>query len=226
VAESPGPGRRYDVIMALLHRADLTPTKLELLNAWLPTKDWYPGPAAPDLAKVGAFRFDDPAGEVGVETLLVQAGDGPVLQVALTYRAAPLDGAERWLVGTTEHSVLGPRWVYDASGDPVYAATLAATILTGAGQAAEEFEVDGVRQARPNDLQVTGSGHAGAPVPAVTSVLQVTDTDPTRIATDSVSLTVIRVLTDAAPDPDAAATLTGTWPGSPTPRLLAYIPVG
>jgi hypothetical protein len=208
--------------MALLHRADLTPTKLDLLNAWLPTKDWYPGPAAPDLARVGAFRFDDPAGEVGVETLLVQAGDGPVLQVPLTYRAAPLAGAERWLVGTTEHSVLGRRWVYDASGDPVYAATLAATILTGAGQAAEEFEVDGVRQVRPNDLQATGSGHAGAAVPAVTGVLRVEDTDPTRIATGSLDLTVVRVLTHDAAAPDDAGTLTATWPGSLTPRLLAY----
>ncbi|MEV4512137.1 hypothetical protein AB0K00_24600 [Dactylosporangium sp. NPDC049525] len=208
--------------MALLHRADLTPTKLELLNAWLPTRDWYPGPAAPDLAKVAAFRFDDPAGEVGIETLLVRAGDGPVLQVPLTYRGAPLDGAERWLVGTTEHSVLGHRWVYDATGDPVYAATLAATILTGAGQAAEEFEVDGVRQARANDMHVTGSGHAGAVVPAVTGVLRVADTHPTRIATDALDLTVLRVLTDDPADPGDAPTLTGTWAGSPTPRLLAY----
>jgi hypothetical protein len=208
--------------MALLHRADLTPSKLELLNAWLPTRDWYTGPAAPDLAKVAAFRFDDPAGEVGVETLLVQAGDGPVLQVPLTYRSAPLAGAERWLVGTTEHSVLGHRWVYDASGDPVYAATLAAVILTGGGQALEEFEVDGVRQSRPNELQATGSGSAGTAVPAVTEVLRVEDTQPTRIATDSLHLTVIRVLTDDAADPGDAPTLTATWPGSSGPRLLAY----
>ncbi|GAB3823785.1 hypothetical protein ACFPIJ_62595 [Dactylosporangium cerinum] len=208
--------------MALLHRADLTPSKLELLNAWLPTRSWYTGPAEPDLAKVGAFRLDDPAGAVGVETMLVRAGDGPVLQLPLTYRGAPLAGAEGWLIGTTEHSVLGPRWVYDAVGDPVYAAVLAATILTGAGQAAEEFEVDGVRQVRPNELQVTGSGYAGATVPVLGDVLRVVDTDPTRIATDSLSLTVIRVLTDDPAVPGGAPTLTATWPGSPTARLLAY----
>jgi hypothetical protein len=212
--------------MALLHRADLTPTKLELLNSWLPTRAWYAGPATPDLTKVGAFRFDDPAGEVGVETLLVRAGDGPVLQIPLTYRAAPLDGAEQWLVGTTEHSVLGPRWVYDASGDPVYAATLAHTILTGAGQAAEEFEVDGVRQTRQSDMHATGSGHPGASVPGVTSVIRVQDTHPTRIATNSLNLTVIRVLTDDPADPGDAPTLTATWPGNPTPRLLAYATAG
>ncbi|GAA3245140.1 hypothetical protein ACFO1B_38220 [Dactylosporangium siamense] len=207
--------------MALLHRADLTPSKLELLNAWLPTRSWYTGPAEPDLAKVGAFRLDDPAGAVGVETMLVRAGDGPVLQVPLTYRDAPLAGAERWLIGTTEHSVLGTRWVYDAAGDPVYAAALATIILTGAGQAVEEFEVDGVRQARANELQATGSGRAGAAVPAVTGVLRVADTDPTLIATDSLNLTVIRVLTDDPAVPDGAPTLTATWPGSVTARLLA-----
>jgi hypothetical protein len=208
--------------MALLHRADLTPTKLELLNAWLPTRSWYTGPAEPDLTKVAAFRFDDPAGEVGVETMLVRAGDGPVLQVPLTYRGAPLAGAEPWLVGTTEHSVLGPRWVYDAAGDPVYAAALAAAILTGGGQATEEFEVDGVRQVRPNELQVTGSGHPGATVPAVTVVLRVADTDPTHIATDSLNLTVIRVLADDPAGLGGTPTLTATWPASPTPRLLAH----
>ena len=207
--------------MALLHKADLTPTKLELLNAWLPTQPWYTGPTTPDVTKVGAFRFDDPAGEVGVETLLVQAGDGPVLQVPLTYRAAPLDGAERWLVGTTEHSVLGKRWVYDAAGDPVYAATLAAAILTGGSEAAEEFEVDGVRQARPNELHATGSGHPGASVPAVTTVVRVTDNDPTLIATDSLNLTVLRVLKDDTAAGDAP-NLTATWPGVTGPRLLAY----
>jgi len=123
--------------MALLHQADLTPTKLELLAAWLPTRGWYPGPtgtavlpdsapqASLELTRVAGYRFDDPAGEVGVETILVQAGDGPVVQVPLTYRGAPLSDAEAFLVGTTDHSVLGKRWVYDACGDPVYANVLA-----------------------------------------------------------------------------------------------------
>ena len=32
---------------------------------------------------------------------------------------APLEGAEPYLVGTVDHSVLGTRWVYDAMADPV-----------------------------------------------------------------------------------------------------------
>lgn len=53
----------------------------------------------------------------------------------LTYRGAPLPGAEPWLVGTMEHSVLGRRWVYDGCGDPVHVAALVATILAGGIQA-------------------------------------------------------------------------------------------
>lgn len=54
--------------------------------------------------------------------MLVSADGGPVYQVPLTHRGAPPDGADKWLIGTMDHSVLGPRWVYDARGAPVYAA--------------------------------------------------------------------------------------------------------
>src|SRR5215207_4007148 len=125
--------------MALLHaNADIVPTKLELLADWLPAQPWFVGDAS-DLHHVGAYRFDDPDGEVGIETHLLRAGDGPLLQVPLTYRAAPLEGAESHLLGTMEHSVLGTRWIYHATGDPAYRAVLATTILTGGTQA--ELEV-------------------------------------------------------------------------------------
>src|SRR5215213_286445 len=108
--------------MALLHQAELRPSKLELLAAWLPTREWHRGPLTAGLTRVAAYRFDDPAGEVGIETMLVRAGNGPLVQAPLTYRGAPMEGAERWLIGTMEHSVLVSRWVYDGCGDPVYAA--------------------------------------------------------------------------------------------------------
>ncbi len=145
-------------LMALLHRADIRPSKLELLAAWLPSRNWYTGGA--EVARVAAYRFDDPAGQVGIETLLVRGGDGPVHQVPLTYRGTPLDGADEWLVGTTEHSVLGRRWVYDAVGDPVYAAALAEAILAGTGQAEEYFEVDGRREVRPPSMGITSDAPA------------------------------------------------------------------
>jgi len=212
--------------MALIHRADLTPTKLELLNGWLPGRPWYQGPGTPDFQRVAAYRFDDPAGEVGIETLLVQAEGGPLLQVPLTYRGAPLDGAGHWLVGTTEHSVLGRRWVYDACGDPVYAAVLASVISTGSGEAEEYVDLEGGPQRRETTTHVRGTGDRGAT--PVTAVVRVDEDDPTRIVADSRELTVVRVLStgDAAPAPLGAA-LTGTWIGQPDPVLLARaLPAG
>jgi hypothetical protein len=89
---------------------------------------------------VAGFRFDDPAGEVGIETMLVSADGEIVYQVPLSYRGAPLPDRDAWLIGTSEHSVLGRRWIYDACGDPVYAAALAGVILAGTGQAEELVE--------------------------------------------------------------------------------------
>lgn len=120
--------------MAEIHQnATLTPTKLELLPAWMATQRWYAAKGrVPRLRKLWSWRLDDPAGQVGIETLLVvdEGGVEPVVyQVPLTYRSAPLDGAQHALVGTTEHSVLGRRWVYDGAHDPVYATQLLALVL-------------------------------------------------------------------------------------------------
>jgi hypothetical protein len=206
--------------MALLHRAELSPSKLELLTGWLPARPWYREDSADGLERVAAFRFDDPAGQVGVETLLVAVGDGPVYQVPLTYRDAPLAGADDWLIGTLDHSVLGKRWVYDACGDPVYAAALAAAVLADAGQADEMIEVDGETQRREPSMTITGSGVHDGDVPAVGAVERVEADDPTIIVTDTVELVVVRRLGGINARP--GATLTGTWATEPTPQPLAY----
>jgi maltokinase-like protein len=118
--------------MAVIHRTALKPTKLELLASWLPSRLWYSGGAGePELAKAGGFRLDDPQGEVGIEFMVVTdtAGSQPTnYLVPLTYRGAPLDGAEHALVGTMEHGVLGRRWAYDGCHDPVLVAQLLALI--------------------------------------------------------------------------------------------------
>lgn len=59
--------------MAVIHEAELTPTRLDLLGQWVPTRPWANG--ATDLERIGAYRFDDPAGEVGIETFVLRAGD-------------------------------------------------------------------------------------------------------------------------------------------------------
>ncbi|MFC9704475.1 1,4-alpha-glucan branching protein [Streptomyces sp. NPDC056943] len=118
--------------MAVIHHTTMQPTKLELLAAWLPTRDWYTGrEEGPSPAKAGGFRLDDPAGEVGIEFMVVT--DGPeqgaaAYLVPMTYRGAPLDGAEHALIGTSEHGVLGTRWIYDGTHDPVLVGQLYALL--------------------------------------------------------------------------------------------------
>ncbi|MFV0462611.1 MAG: maltokinase N-terminal cap-like domain-containing protein [Nostocoides sp.] len=117
----------------LHHGATLTPGKVDLITAWIGRQRWYASSTArPVLRRIAAFRFDDPAGRVGIETILLadDSGHTPVLyQVPLTYRDAPLPGGDHALVGVSEHSVLGTRWVYDAPHDPAYAAALLSSVL-------------------------------------------------------------------------------------------------
>jgi hypothetical protein len=210
-----------------MYRAELHPGKLELLAAWLPTRSWYRGPAVPDLQRVAACRFDDPAGEVGVETIVVHAGDGVLLQTPLTYRNAPLDRHEQWLVGIADHSVLGRRWVYDACGDPIYVRALATAILTGGVEAAEFIEIDGRIEPRQPSMSVKGSGYQGATVPTIDTLVAVEDGDPTVILTKSLELSVARVLDDTTGRPSMIdrgdyPALAGTWSGRSTPIRLAH----
>ncbi len=132
--------------MAVIHQTTMNPGKLDLLTAWLPDQPWYLGGERhrPELTRAGGFRLDDPAGEVGIEFMVVAdagAGDAAVFyQVPMTYRGRPLAGAEGAqdaegasdadgaLIGTSEHGVLGPRWIYDGARDPVLVAQLVACI--------------------------------------------------------------------------------------------------
>ncbi len=118
--------------MAIIHNTTMNPGKLDLLQAWLPAQPWYRhGGRGPELAKAGGFRLDDPAGDVGIEFMVVTDGSGnraTTYQVPLTYRAGPLAGAEGGLIGTAEHGVLGRRWIYDGTGDLVLVTQLVALI--------------------------------------------------------------------------------------------------
>jgi hypothetical protein len=206
--------------VAIIHPAELRPSKLEVLGAFLPTTHWYDGPRDPQPVAIGAYRFDDPAGQVGVETHLLRVGEGPILQVPLTYRGTPLPGADDWLVTTMEHSVLGRRWVYDACHDPVYASALAAVILGRALQAEELVEVDGRRQSRQPSVWVSASGvPEEAPPPLGELSVAVLDSN-TVIDAVNIRLRVHHVLDLSAPVPDGPV-LTGVWRSRPHPVLLA-----
>src|SRR5262245_8895096 len=174
--------------MGFVHvRATLVPSKRELVEAWLPTRPWASGEVI--AAKVAEYRFDDPAGEVGVETILWRTDGGALLQTPLTYRATPLEGADEFLVGTSEHSELGSRWVYDGCGDPVWAATITRAVLTGGAQAQMVIELDGKMVDVPPRMQVRGSGSPGTTVPEIASVDAVDDGPVARVAAGSVVLT-------------------------------------
>jgi hypothetical protein len=179
--------------MALVHRATVSPSKQELVESWLRTRAWASGRTV--AGKLAEYRFDDPAGEVGVETILWRTDDGAVLQTPLTYRAAPLEGAETHLIGTSEHSVLGHRWVYDGCGDPVWAATLTAAILTGGTQAQMYFEENGERVDVAPRMQVHGSGSPGTDLPEVSRVDSVRDQDTvTLVRVGDLELILARVV--------------------------------
>jgi Maltokinase N-terminal cap domain len=128
--------------MATIHRTTMAPTKLELLTDWLPRQPWYVGDGSPDLTRAGGFRLDDPAGDVGLEFMLV-TDRGTTYFVPLSYRGAPLEGAEAALVGTSEHGVLGTRWIYDAAHDPVAVEQLLA-FVAGEVEAQHQTESDTV----------------------------------------------------------------------------------
>ncbi|MGN6132759.1 MAG: maltokinase N-terminal cap-like domain-containing protein [Nocardioidaceae bacterium] len=120
--------------MAILHKATIRPTKAELLERI----------AGEAVTVLGSYRFDDPAGEVGVEAFVVRCG-GKARQIVLTYRPAPLQDAEADLVATMEHSVLGSRWVYDGTRDPVAVACFRRALLGEQEQAVEEIWDGGQR---------------------------------------------------------------------------------
>ena len=206
--------------MATIHQATLTPTKLELLTAWLPGRHWYPEEEVAGLQRVAGCRFDDPEGEVGVELLVVRAGpDGPLVHVPMTYRDAPLEEADFYLIGTAEHSVLGSRWVYDAVGDPVFVEALTVAIRTGGREAPEFVETpDGPKQRDPG-MTVRGTGMADTSAP-IGRLVRVEDGDPAVVVAEAARLDVRRVLRRKPSEGRLA--LIAEWEGQ-QPTVLANL---
>ncbi|MFI0405130.1 1,4-alpha-glucan branching protein [Actinomadura sp. 3N508] len=200
--------------MAFIHKTTMTPGKLELLTAWLPARPWYTGsPDGPELSKAGGFRLDDPDGEVGIEFMVVTdvSGGAPVAyHVPVTYRGAPRDGAEAALIGTSEHGVLGRRWVYDAAHDPVAVGQLLALLQ---GQAEPQHQ----SQSDTPDPSVISDFTAGKTA-AITEVTSIEDTpNGTDIAVQTeplgaLTIRIVRVLRrDQETTPNALGSVTAEW---------------
>lgn len=167
--------------MAIIYKAVLDPDKPTLIGAWLDGRSWA-GDGPTEI--LGSYRFDDPEGEVGIENFLVRRGER-LLHVPLTYRGAPLSGAEEHLVGTMDHSVLGERWVYDGTGDETAVACFRRALEGAQEQAVLEIR-DGDRElgtreqtvliSRETDGRTSGEGRVDIPY-----VLDRATEGPTRL---------------------------------------------
>jgi hypothetical protein len=208
----------YGAAMALFHRATITPTKAELIAEWAPTRPWGP-PADEPLEVIGAFRFDDPDGRVGMETHLVTAG-GALLQVPLTYRDEPLDGADDALITEMQHSVLGTRWVYDGLRDPRLVVMLAAVAMTGQGEAIGMAEHGGRWYIVPSNVRIQGGGWTQERVPVDGFDIAAEDASTCVLRNDRFELTVFR---RPRPGPRPPIGLTATWDGQGDAVVLAEV---
>lgn len=211
--------------MALYHKATITPTKAEMVGAWAPNQSWYPADpsagesqAGPEV--VGAFRFEDPEGQTGIETHLIRVGGEKYLQVPMTYRNEPLDGAEASLIGPMEHSALGTRWVYDGLGDPLYLTMLAGAAMTGQGESLGMVVYDDRWFIAPTNVRLTGGGWGMERVAVDNFAVHAADAAATVLRNDGFELTFFRHLTAAA---RPSMGLSATWEGLPAPVLLASV---
>ncbi|MBB1514707.1 1,4-alpha-glucan branching protein [Tessaracoccus sp. MC1679] len=171
--------------------ARLTPSKIELLQAWLPTQRWFFGDPA-TLQRAAGFRLLDPDGEVGLDCMVISAG-GEYYFVPVTWRAAPLDGVQP--IGTLQHSELGLRYCYDAATDPVFVDE-ASRIIREA-----DHEAD-LRDAHGAQLPITMTADGTGALPG-----------------EGERLEVMRLLIRAVPTPDnAAGSLIGRWTDHEGPR--------
>jgi hypothetical protein len=195
--------------MSIVHKATLTPTKQEIFGTWLATQPWCEG----DLTRtIGSYRFDDPAGRVGIECVLLEVGES-VVHLPVSYREAPLAGADAFLMATTDHSALGKRYVYDACADPVAVRALLAAALTGATQ--EPMDVyDQGRLVERRDAVVTAAGTGSWSADAVPHLDGVTIRS--RGATPHVEAggfaVVVKRVADGS-EVEADESITVAWPG-------------
>lgn len=172
--------------MAVLHKTTMHPTKFELMAAWLPRQPWYLGaPGTPRLARAGGFRLDDPAGEVGIEFAVAtdHSADRPVTYLLpMTYRGQALPDGDAALIGTSQHGVLGKRWIYDGTGDHVLVTQLLALI---------QGEAEPQAQSVSNTADHTVTSH-----PVTTTHLTVTESSVTANGPAGTDLRIQTASTD------------------------------
>lgn len=116
------------------------------------------------------------------------------------------------LLGTMEHSVLGTRWVYDASADPVFVSTVISVIASGGHEAhLEVHRSDGTISSREPTAQVRGSGSGDLVPPDPTGPLTIVEeSGSTSSRLGGLTLTIARLIGTHLPEGPA---LTATFAG-------------
>jgi hypothetical protein len=110
-----------------------------------------------------------------------------------------------------EHSALGPRWVYDAAGDPVFVASVLDTIRTGGRQADLVLVLqDGSEVPREPSSTARGDGDPTVPAHDPGAPVTVEDQgDRTVVRAGEARLTVLRRLGQAPEGPALRASFEG-----------------
>lgn len=124
-------------------------------------------------------------------------------QVPLTYRARAFAGGSDGLIGTSEHGVLGRRWIYDGTHDPVLVAQLAALIQGEAEPQAQSVS-------NTPDRTVTGQPVTNGSLTAIGSV----------VAANEPAGTDLRVETARETACETAGSSCGSTESSSPPRGL------
>lgn len=179
---------------------ELRPSKIELLQEWLPQQTWFHGDVSA-TDRVANFRLVDPDGEVGLDAMVLSDGEHTFF-VPVTWRGEPLDGVQP--IGTLEHGVLGTRYCYDAPEDPVFMAELE-RVIREADTSSEMEDQHGNTIAPAMDVR--GSGVVPGEAPGA-------------------EVHLVRVLDRSADVPgDAIGALIADWTDAKGPRqdLLAVL---
>lgn len=181
--------------MAIIYQAELSLSKPEILRDFLSERSWG---EVGELEILGAYRFDDPAGEVGIECHLVRVGE-TIYHLPLTYRPAPMAGAEEHLLATMQHSVLGERFVYDGLADELALDCFRRALSAEQEQA--ELEIHGqdgtALEIRPPDVTLSLEVDEGERAPTGEELL------------DGEPFTIARTVGDL----DGTVRLVATWDG-------------
>lgn len=103
----------------VIHSTTLTPSKEEIISAFM----------GRPRTVIGSWRLADPEGHVGIEGIISRADKTRFEQVPVSYRSEELDPEHT--LATTEHGVLGTRYVTNAHADAVAVREILRLIIEG-----------------------------------------------------------------------------------------------